>query len=133
MFGWLFGRNRAEQPPAPRLAIEREFPTMVVGVSHKNPDGTKRQEIIEKFVTRNRQLILAFEDSNPKDKNAVAVHVKNVGQIGYLDRNLAKQTRDLVAKGKTIKVRLDRVVGGEPSKPSYGVALIYEIWSAEEE
>ena len=66
----------------------RHFFSKVVGVTHRNTDGSDRQAIIAKcqpFET----LDLVHEDENPVDANAIAVRRSNGDQLGYLPAPLA--------------------------------------------
>ncbi len=68
----------------------RHFHTKIVGVTHKNADGSNRQKIIRKcgvFET----LVFDHEEDNPHDANAVRVCRQNGQQLGYLNSGRMKR------------------------------------------
>lgn len=65
------------------------FMTKIVGVVHKNNDGTSRQEILKKC-KRGEKLTLIHEPI-PQDENAVKVCRENGEQIGWLSQILAAE------------------------------------------
>lgn len=117
------------------------FFTKVAGVSHENPDGTSRQEIIHKYVRKGQVLELRREPDNEFDKNAVAVWVtaqvkmpKKLFrpqeyeavqcQIGYLGEHVARDASGYLARGNPIRVTVKQVSGG--GAETYGVNIKVE-------
>jgi len=78
---------------------ERAFYTKVVGVKHKNPDGTFRSRIVsECSVTE--QLYLHHEVDNAYDVNAIAVYRQgDLQQLGYLSAEVASQVCPDIKRG----------------------------------
>lgn len=105
------------------------FPCAVVGESHRNRDGSSRQEIIRQFVTVGQPVTLRREPDNPHDRNAVAVLCSGQ-QVGYLSRDMAARLAEqLDDQAFRVEVRVLGVYGGTRNKPSRGVTLdvgIYE-------
>ena len=95
--------------------------TKVVGVSHKNQDGTSRQKIITDDVNENDLLQLHPEPDNPFDKNAVRVETHSGKQIGYLNREVAKQIHHAINNEVTIKVTTSWV--GEKEIKGVGIRI----------
>src|SRR5215470_3215511 len=82
--------GRAEQRPV------RHFHTKIAGVTHRNRDGSDRQELIRECQVF-EPLDLEHEAVNPHDPNAVRVLRKTGEQLGYLRAELAA---DIVSKSK---------------------------------
>ncbi len=71
-----------------RTFVNHQF-TKLAGVSHRNRDGTDRQQIIARC-SAGEVLVLRHEEGNPADPNAVAVFRENGEQLGYLSREDAE-------------------------------------------
>ena len=71
-----------------RTFVNHQF-TKLAGVSHRNRDGTDRQQIIARC-SAGEVLVLTHEEGNPADPNAVAVFRENGEQLGYLSREAAQ-------------------------------------------
>jgi hypothetical protein len=69
------------------------FFSKVVGVTHRNADGSSCQAIIKRCRLLEK-LDLNHEDDNPADPNAARVCRENGEQIGYLREELAEEVVD---------------------------------------
>jgi len=71
----------------------------VVGVTHKNRDGSDRQRIL-KSCRPGMRVTLAHEPDNPVDQNAVAVRIAGGHQIGYLAAEVAQWVAPWLGSGQ---------------------------------
>ncbi|MDF2615438.1 MAG: hypothetical protein K0Q47_93 [Sedimentibacter sp.] len=85
----------------------------VVGTTHKNPNGTSRQEIIS-HLTKASKITLVREPDNEYDKNAIAVYA-NEKQIGYLSSAYAATFAPKIDAGRRFEVNVD-TIGSRTSK-----------------
>lgn len=104
----------------------KHFFTKVVGVNHKNDDGSSRQAII-KCCRLLEPLVFDHEEHNPQDPNAIGVCRQNGQQIGYLRRELAEEVVSKSAKGYKYAAHIMTLTGGEPSAPSRGVNIVIVV------
>jgi hypothetical protein len=109
---WAIVSNRRTEdvaPPldaldaGPRLTVtasfNRRIRSKVVGVSQRNADGQRREDIIIKHVQVGDSLVLLREPDNRYDPNAVQVWSAKepaVAQIGYLKKELAADLAPLL-------------------------------------
>lgn len=106
----------------------RVFSSKVVGVTYTNPDGVKRQDIIESHCSNGQTLLLEPEPDNPKDPNAVAVWVP-VGQIGYIERGqLAADLHRYLRTNIQVTAEISGLTGGTTEQPTRGVNISIHIW-----
>jgi len=105
-----------------RLGELRHFFTKVVGVTFANRDGTKRQHVFSRC-RRFERLLVAREEDNPVDPNAVWVRRLNGEQLGYLERQLAAEIAPRLRRGWQYAALIKAIVGGEPSAPTLGVVI----------
>jgi len=91
----------------------KHFYTKVAGVTHRNDDRSRRQEIIEEECEALVKVTLDHEPDNPHDPNAVKVLLPNGDQIGYLDRRLAGETVRRAARGYRHVAFISAVTGGD--------------------
>jgi hypothetical protein len=108
---------------ASRAAKVRHFHTKVVGVTHRNSDGTDRQKIIRNcrvFET----LVLDHEEKNPHDPNAVRVLRGNGQQLGYLNAGLAEEVVWKSGQGYRFATFIKDITGGHRKGESLGVNLL---------
>lgn len=101
----------------------RHFFTKVVGVTHKNPDGSNRQRYIESCSLR-EELRLAPEPDNRYDSDAVKVCRATGQQLGYLDSVLASEVAAALKHGVRFRAYISDLRGGTPDKPTRGVNLL---------
>lgn len=100
----------------------RHFHTKVVGVTHKNADGTDRQTVIRKCRLF-ENLALDHEEDNPHDPNAVRVFRINGQQLGYLNAGLAEEIVEKSESGYHFAVFIKDLTGGNKGQ-SVGVNLL---------
>lgn len=110
------------------------FYTKVVGVSHKNEDGSSRQKIIKDYASENKYVILEREPNNKFDKNAVAVFIEagflfshGKYQLGYLDGRTAEDIAPLIDSGVEVKAYISSITGLEYGNGNVGVNLFIEM------
>jgi len=116
--------KRFPPPMAVRVSNDiKHFYTKVAGVSYLNDDGTNRQ-IIARKCRRGDVLLLAPEENNPHDKNAVRVLRKNGEQLGYLTARCATGVATNISHGYKYGVFVTNLTGGTSRKPTRGVNLI---------
>lgn len=100
--------------------------TKVVGVTHDNPDGTNRQDILrwmkEHGYEKGDILDFVREKDNPVDPNAVMVLNNRKQCIGYLNAKLAAPIAAMIddGLGKHLYAELLNITGGTPSRPTLG-------------
>lgn len=100
--------------------------TKVVGVTHKNADGSSRQRILKRMRREERdheRVYLEHEPENPYDENAVKVLNTDCEQLGYLERSLAADIVGRAAKGETFSAVITGFTGGEEGRPTVGCNL----------
>jgi hypothetical protein len=100
----------SEITPDPNYPHVRTIRTKILGVSHKNPCGTSRQQIIRNFCRAGDALFLVREPENPADRNAVLIGRVCQGtdgairgeQIGYLSLELARDLAPILDQGGVV-------------------------------
>ena len=108
--------------PTPTDRSVTHFFTKVVGVTHKNEDGSSRQDAIESLNPIDK-LELENEDDNTVDPNAVAVLSPYGEQVGYLSRALAEEVMHGSEQGKCYAVYVKDITG-EPPRLGVNVVVI---------
>lgn len=105
--------------------VVRSFYTKIVGVSHKNPDGSSRQKIIARCSVGER-LRLVREPDNPHDSQAIAVVRESGEQLGYISSDVAFRLADEIDNGKRFAARIsDITCGGDRSVR--GVNILIDV------
>lgn len=66
------------------------FDGKVAGMTHRNPDGSSRQQIALGLAPHD-ELMLEAEPHNPYDANAIAVMTTEGLQVGFLEARLARE------------------------------------------
>lgn len=84
----------------------------VRGVSHKNPDGTSRQAIIQQHVHPRQELIVKPEPNNPYGRNALGLWAGKF-QIGYIGSNLSDELAAHLRAGGKLQIFVTDITGGE--------------------
>lgn len=130
--------------------MSREIRTRVAGVTFKNSNGSRRQDIIQLFVCASCPLALVREPDNPYDRNAIAVYYKldkedilyitirefweihPDSQIGYLPREVAAEVAPLMDKGYEVKCTAIERTGDPEVEGSLGVSIKLAIRTPEE-
>lgn len=115
----------------------RSFHSKISGTSHKNSDGSDRQDYIKRYVKAGDDLVLAPEPYNPVSPAAIALFVlretgtlrksREALQLGYVAGELAPEIHRMWADGKRVRVAVSEVTGGTRDKPSRGVNLLFEV------
>jgi len=104
--------------------------TKVVGVSHRNNDGSSRRTIIWRCKAP-EELQLVPEPDNPFDSNAVAVCRANGEQLGYLNQRLAEDMHRLLENGQHWVAVLTQIIGNDPTRVGAILALVRRKVAAE--
>jgi hypothetical protein len=107
----------------------RKIRTKVVGVTARNDDGTRRQEIAE-LLGPGHDLELIRDRYNEHDENAVEVHDPLQGQVGFLRRELAEEVAGLLDSGIPVEAVVLALTGGDGSK-KYGVNIELRIFDGD--
>jgi hypothetical protein len=94
-----------------------------VGESHRNPDGTSRQQLIRTRTRAGLMVQLVPEPENPYDDHAVKVCLETGEQLGYLSSDDAAELAEQRQAGWRHTAIVHRVLGGTRDKPSRGVLL----------
>lgn len=103
---------------------DRSFHAKIVGVAYNNPDGSSRQKIIKRCYV-GEKLDAVRQPKNEYDPDAIAVCRQNGQQIGYLDRDLAKDIAPDMDEGLPLDLMIADITGGGGwfSDKSYGVNI----------
>jgi len=107
------------RPPAGR---GESFRTRVVGVSHRNDNGSSRQEIV-RGCSVGEALRLVREPENPHDPNAIRVCTRDGDQIGFLAADVAARLAPRLDAGAAAKAEIIALTGGTRDKPTRGVNI----------
>ena len=97
----------------------RHWHTKVVGVTHRNDDGTDRQEILRRCST-GEGLVLEHQEDNPVDSKAVAAKRINGEQLGFLPQELAHEIVSKAGRGYEFAATVTDLTGGKGSKLTRG-------------
>ena len=107
--------------------------TKLVGVTSKNEDGTRRQDILEEMHYKKwKRVTLAPEPDNPKSDHAVAAYNDAGEQIGYLNDDLAADLFDDISDIGAIYAEILQITGGDGKKYGCNI-LIQDIDDLDEE
>lgn len=111
--------------------MTQQFHTKIVGVTHANPDGSDRQDLLEDLADvgdegRGIELQLRREPENSYDRNAIAVLDPRGRQLGYLSKDVASSLAPQVDHGVSVRCRVSEITGGG-LEMYYGVNVILEI------
>ena len=105
--------------------IRRSFCLRVVGVTHKNEDGTSRQEIIRNC-SEGESIRLVPEPDNRYDQYAIKVCRANGEQLGYIDSADAYRLTMDMENGWTYDVYVHSVTH-QPGTRSYGLLIGFDV------
>ncbi|MCL2437835.1 MAG: single-stranded-DNA-specific exonuclease RecJ [Coriobacteriia bacterium] len=125
---------------APEIVQRREyagisdaesFHTKLVGVTFEG-----RQELIEKL-TLDDKLELLRDTNNDFDQNAIAIVASRLrgikgGQLGFLNRDLARELAPVIDDGTDYHVRVADITGGSEDTSARGVNILIARADAEE-
>src|SRR5947207_6362521 len=89
----------------------RAFQTKLYGVTFRNADGGKRQEIIPRCQAGD-PLLLVREPGNPHDRCAIAVCTQAGGQLGYIGYHQSRELAAEIDAGRKVTCEIVRVTGG---------------------
>jgi len=103
--------SAAQASTASPRDVAYSFHTKVVGVTHKNANGTKRQSIIKRCSV-GEVLDLVHEPHNPHDENAISVRRRNGERLGYLSRSVAELQHTWMWRGYEFRCRISTLTGG---------------------
>jgi hypothetical protein len=101
---------------------ERDYTLNIVGESYRNPDGSSRQDEIRRCKP-GEPVELRREPDNRHDNMATAVISVRGVQIGYLSSAHAQWIGGKIDQGSDVKAIVERVNGGRPDAPSFGVCI----------
>ena len=109
--------------------MSETFPSKIAGTSHKNDDGTDRQELIRKHCRKGSELILIREPDNPYSDDAIGIWIRSGDffkqnyQIGYVTSYAARDLAYYMDRGGKVKAIIKEITGGTRSKPSLGINI----------
>lgn len=98
-----------------------QFHTKIAGVTHRNSDGSYRQQIIRRCQI-GEAVRLSPEPWNEYDRNAIAVHRLSGEQLGYLSSELAADLAAQSSQGASFTASICGLTGGDGE--SCGVNLL---------
>lgn len=107
-----------------RRSENRVFFAQVHGITHKNADGTSRQDIIDRC-REGEELALVPEPTNRFDPDAVKVCRKNGEQLGYWAAD-GRMAGDL-ASGWTYRVTVDEIYPFAENHRKHGIKLRVDV------
>lgn len=115
-------------PIAPPVASVRSigikhFHVKIVGISHRNDDGTDRQIIAGKCCL-GEWIGFAPDEDNPYDENAVRVCRKDGEQLGFLSAHCAADVSPNIRDGYKYAVFVSDLLGGTNTAPTRGIRII---------
>ena len=96
------------------------FYSKVVGTSQANENGVPIQQILP-GIRPGAVAYLQRDRHNEYDINAVKVYAENT-HIGYLKRTAAATVAPYLDQGRTVRVNIEEITGGDNGR-SYGVNI----------
>lgn len=110
----------------------------IAGVTHKNDDGTLRQDLIKKFVWDGKRLVLEPDPNNKFSKNATKIMVETpngLQQIGFVKAGdtpppLDEQVADALREMRKVTCYVLNVTGGSAGKETLGVNVEFRIYES---
>ena len=108
-----------------------EINSKVAGVTARNLDGQRRQDIIRQHCHPGDPVWLVREPNNAHDRNAIQVRINkkvfwifdSSEQIGYISASLAAEFASQIDRGLHISASISNITGGENGK-SLGVNIL---------
>ncbi|MCA8989788.1 MAG: HIRAN domain-containing protein [Planctomycetaceae bacterium] len=123
-------RKHLIKPEHVRLITIRHYETQVAGGSHKNDDGTSRQEIIS-ACSSGEFLWMEHEQGNKYDKHATRIIRANGQQLGYVPAHIAEEIYEAFYKDdgcKQIVVAAEKVpYGSEDSRCHLNILILVAL------
>jgi hypothetical protein len=103
--------------------MQLEKNSKIVGVTHKDDNGTERQDNCRKVVD-GQKLYVVLETNNAFDPQAMKIFADEALQLplGYVQRELAKDLQTQMQQGWSYEVFATKRTGGERGK-STGVNI----------
>lgn len=99
----------AKRRRAPRSQV---FHSKIAGVTHRNPDGSRRQKLLKRCRV-NDPLTLLREPRNRHDRNAVAVFRWGTNeQLGYITAAAAETVAAAMDAGVPVGAWVTQLTGG---------------------
>lgn len=95
------------------------------GVTHHNPDGTDRQEIIAELCYQGQRLLLVREPNQFSYDN-IGVYVAY--QVGYVNPEIAHLLAPFIDEGGLVEAHVTGITGGSEEKPTRGVNIEYTMF-----
>jgi hypothetical protein len=95
------------------------------GVTHHNPDGSSRQEIISELCYDGQPLLLM---RRPNQYSYANIDVYVAFQVGYVNPELAEMLAPIIDQGGAVEVRITGITGGSEDKPTVGVNIELTIY-----
>lgn len=108
----------------------RTIRTKAVGVTHRNDDGTSRQELIE-YLRPGETLELVRDRYNEHDSNAVEILDGGGIQLGFLRRALAAKIAPLMDDGIPVDAVVTEVTGGDYGE-NFGLNIELRIYDGDD-
>jgi hypothetical protein len=102
------------------------FYTKVAGVTHKNDDGSDRQEILS-TCSLLQMLRAENEDNNPHDPNAIRISTEDGQQIGYLFKHEASNFCLRMQRNFAHVAVSANITGGTKNKPHLGMTILFLV------
>lgn len=96
-------------------------------IIHTKVAGHRYHQRACQQVTAGQILTLKREPKNRHDPDAVAVHAKGAGKLGYLPGGLAFQVAPYLDSGKQCTCKVLNTWGGTEKRPTVGVRLALEF------
>ncbi len=104
--------------------MERIY-SKLAGVTHHNPDGTSRQDIIAELCY-NGQPLLLIREPNQYSHNNIGVYIAY--QVGYVTPDMAEILAPYLDAGGGAEARITDITGGSEDKPTQGVNVEYTLY-----
>lgn len=95
------------------------------GVTHANPDGADRQEIINALCYDGQPLFL-LREPNQYSYDNIGVYI--AFQVGYVNPELAGELAPLLDEGVPVQAQITEVTGGTEDKPTRGINVSFTIY-----
>jgi len=112
--------SKAEPEAAP--ARVRTIRSKVSGANLTNPDGTRRQYLIE-CCSPGEELLLLRDRDNPYDPNAIKVCLRAGQQLGHMNTRQAAEVAPLMDAGREVRARVAEITGGPDQRRPYGLEI----------
>ena len=95
------------------------------GVTHHNPDGTSRQEIIGELCYKGQTLML-IREPNQYSYNNIGIYIAY--QVGYVNPEMAELLAPFMDSGGSVEAQISEITGGTDDKPTLGVNVTLKTY-----